>query len=170
MLCKTWNCKNHAPAARMLPSGLNPLGEFLDRGGRIMEYMIIEYPFTGDAILVTSACERPTVDLQVVYQTRVGNYTGPVDIVEQLPFDIEMFPVGRGTATGSSVRKVVRSNGEQLPIHYLDQIFFSHDFELSYPLIVGIGGEASYLSDELKFVLRTDAALKRHAQASVTSK
>lgn len=156
MLCKSWTCKHHLHIARTSLSEVNPLAGFLDRGGRVMEYTTIEYPLAEDKILVTSICERPQPDLQVIYQTRLGNYTGPFDIVEQLPFNITLTSVKPGLAEGFSVRQVVRVNGERISIRYYDQVFFSHDFTLPFQLSFKISGEASYFcGNEPRFVLNT---------------
>lgn len=155
MLGGTWNCNNHVPVAEMLFPETNPLVGFLDGGGRIMEYTTVEFPITGDSILVTSICARPEPDVQVVYQTRVGDYTGPIDIVEQLPFDVELTPVKRGVATGFSMREVACADGDRMPIRHHDRIFFSDDFELPLPWSMEISGEADYFAEELRLVLNT---------------
>lgn len=169
MLCRSWTCKQHFHIARIALSEANPLAVFLDSGGRIMEYTTIEYPSTEDKILVTSTCVRPQPGLQVVYQTRVGNYAGPFDIVEQLPFNVELTPIRPGFAEGFSVRQVVRSNGERILIRYYDQIFFSHNFALSLPLSFEISGEANYLADELRFVLNTQIFCRQSAASLPTT-
>jgi hypothetical protein len=155
MLCKSWQCKQHPPQAKMTYCEGNPIADFLDDGGRILEYTTIEYPQVGDKILVTSVCERPDLEVQTVYQTRVGTYSGPVDIIDQMPYDIEIDFDGPGRAHGSSVRTVVRANGEKISIRYEDEYFFSGGFTLPHSLTFKLSGEATYHPDESRYVLDT---------------
>ena len=58
----------------------------------MIDRAIIEYPFPNSVVTMSSVLHRPGPDLQHVYQTRVGTYTGPTDIVEQLPYTMEITP------------------------------------------------------------------------------
>lgn len=168
MLCKSWKCKQHTPIARMALSEPNPLADFLDSGGRIIEHTDIEYPNVEDHIQVTSICERPEDGLQTVYQTRIGHYTGRIDITEQLPFNLEITPQGPGKASGYSVRQLVLAGGSRMKILYRDKIRFSDRFELPYPMTVEISGEVSHQEDGMHYFFDTEAIARRSTIYSVT--
>ena len=89
MLCKSWKCKQHLVLG--LPED-HPLVEHVNTGGRVIDRTIIEYPFANSVVTMSSVLHRPGPGHQHVYQTRVGTYTGPTDIAEQLPYTMEITP------------------------------------------------------------------------------
>lgn len=160
LLCKTWKCKHCKSVALPTNCNENFFAELLDRGEKILEHTTIEYPFANDKILATSICMRPEPTKQVVYQTRLGTYSGPIDIVEQLPFDDHIYPAGRGRAIAESVRRVVRKDGTEIAIKYTDQIIFSEQYELPSKLVIRYGGGAIWVPEELTLKLKTQTLLE----------
>ena len=154
MLCKSWQCKHHIVLG--LPDD-NPLVEYVTAGGHIMDRTIIEYPYPNSVIVMTSVLRRPTPSLQHVYQTRVGTYTGPTDIVEQLPYTMHISPAGPGRAAADSVRQVRRSTGEIIDLNYIEDLYFTDGFTLPEPLGIEIAGTAAYNPALLTYQLDTTA-------------
>lgn len=156
MLCKSWQCKHHQVIASLESDRANPLVRFLDEGGIIFDRTEVEYPRGNGRILMTSHISRPNPGIQAVFQTRIGEYSGPDDIVRQLPFDQITKPSGAGRAVSESVRRVMRSTGDTISIAYTEEVYFSPEFELPFSLITRIGGEATYDVGSLTFTLQTD--------------
>lgn len=151
MYGKSWSCRHHPPKpmtmAEKEAGKVNPLSDFLDAGGKIYGNTVIRYPFENSIILASSIVERPEEDEQHLYQTRVGTFNGPIDIVGEHPFVENIIPAGPGRAFGNSVRQVVRENGEVIEITYQDELFFSDSFILPYAMSIKITGEDSYDTD-----------------------
>ena len=149
---KSWQCGNHKKK-KILTLGDapfvvdNPLSLFLDEGGNILERTVIQFPYPNSIILATSITHRPDAEDQHLYQTRVGTFDGPTDIVEERPFTEHIIPAGTGRALGHSVRHVVRSNGEVIEIVYRDELLFSDNFTLPFGMAINISGEDEYDAD-----------------------
>lgn len=114
MLCKSWQCKHHATVASLESGEANPLAKFLDEGGVILDRTDVEYPQSFGRIVMTSHLSRPEPGKQDLFQTRLGEYRGPDDIVRQLPFDFVVTLMGPGRARGKSIREVLRADGETI--------------------------------------------------------
>ena len=160
MYGKSWKCKNHMTDSILVnrPGQINPLSEFLDKGGKILSHTIIRYPYENSIILATSILDRPVADEQHLYQTRVGTFNGPTDILEERPFVEHIIPTGRGRALSYSVRQVVRENGEIIEITYQDELSFSDNFTLPFSLSIAIGGKEHYDLTQKKYTI--DATVK----------
>ena len=105
--------------------------------------------------MVAATRSRPRPDERLVRQTRLGTYTGPVDVVEQLPFDVYVYPDGPGRATSESERRVVRRDGTEICVRYTDHILFPNQYELDREFVVTMGGESVWVSEDLTFRLDT---------------
>jgi hypothetical protein len=158
MLCKSWACKHHESLARIADGTKNIFAKILDQGGTIYATTLIQYPFDQDMIIATSMCTRPAPGKQVVRQTRLGTYSGPIDIIQQLPFVSHFYPAGPGKAKAESMRQVVRRNGEKISIRYSEEYMFPEEFQLSGEIIVTYSGSAIWTPDTLTFKLETEVA------------
>ena len=154
MYGKSWKCSHHLRQA--LPDN-HPLAEYVTAGGHIMSRAVIKYPYPDSVILVTSLLRRPNPSLQHVYQTRVGTFTGPTDIVEQLPYIIHIDPTGVGRAVSHSVRQVRRGTGEIIDVNYIEDLYFADNFILPEPITIEIAGAARYDPVRLVYYLKTTA-------------
>ena len=110
LLCASWKCKHHPSVVSELS---NPIAEFLINGGTVVEQTVIEYPFPDSVVVMSSVLRRPHPQEQHVYQTRVGTYHGPTDIVALRPYVMQIEPAGSSQATAVSIRRAVRSNGDE---------------------------------------------------------
>lgn len=156
MLCKSWSCKNHSS---LLDTEENHLNAILKAGENIRFVTEIEYPYADSRIRCTGVISRPDADTQCVDQTRLGHYTGPIDIVEQIPFVGRVVPLGPGRAMEFSTRRVKRSNGEIIAINYTDTYEFPTEFTFGNSFNVNYGGKASWLANELTLALDTEVSL-----------
>lgn len=155
LLCKSWKCVTHPPIAKPPEGDDNFFKMLVERGEKIYTFTIIKYPFAKDQILCTSVCYRPQSDRQVVNQTRMGTYSGPIDIVSQKPFEEYIEPCGNGKAIALSEREVVRSNGEIIKIKYNTEIFFPKAYRLPCVTIIRNEGTAVWSNEKLTFTLNT---------------
>lgn len=155
VLCKSWKCNTHPPVAQPPEGEENFFKKLVERGEKIHTFTIIRYPFAQDQLLCTSVCYRPQTDRQVVHQTRMGTYSGPIDIVSQKPFEEYIEPCGNGKAIALSEREVVRSNGEIIRIKYHTEMFFPKAFRLPYVTIIRNEGTAVWSNEKLTFTLNT---------------
>ena len=117
-------------------------------------------PFPDSVVVMSSVLSRPNPEEQHVYQTRVGTYKGPTDIVELRPYIMQITPAGPGQAESHSIRRVVRSNGEFLRLVYKEKMFFSDGFSLPHPITISLEPDASYAEDRRTYFLNTQVGYK----------
>ena len=159
LACSSWKCKGHVVAALVEPE--NPLHTYVLNGGSVLDRTVIHYPFEGSIILMTSITSQPTPSELYVYQTRVGTYTGPTDIVETPPFTIRYVPAGPGRALAHSVRNVVFQSGDSAEFVYRDELFFVDGFQLPYAFEVNIEAKGEYDTEQHIFTLNANAFGRR---------
>lgn len=162
MYGKSWKCKHHLSTrmttAEQEAGKVNPLSDLLDDRGKILGNTVIRYPFENSVILATSIVHRPVEDEQHLYQTRVGAFNGPLDIVKELPFVESIIPAGPGRALGYSVRQVIRESGDIIEVTYQDEFLFSDNFTLPFAMTISISGDDHY--DSIKRVYSLDAIVE----------
>lgn len=159
LACASWKCKGHVVKALVDPQ--NPLDEYVLGGGNILDRTIIHYPFQNSTILMTSITEQHSHNELHVYQTRVGIYTGPTDIVDTPQFTIRYVPTGPGRALAHSVRSVVFSDHRTEEFIYRDELFFTDGFELPYAFEVDIDAKGEYDTNEHILALNVNALGRR---------
>ena len=109
---------------------------------------------------MSSVLSRPNPEEQHVYQTRVGTYKCPTDIAELRLYIMQITPAGPGQAESHSIRRVVRSNGEDLRLVYKEKMFFSDGFSLPHPITISLESDASYAEDRRTYFLNTQVGYK----------
>ncbi|WP_420436029.1 hypothetical protein [Candidatus Poriferisocius sp.] len=137
------------------------MNQYLNAGGRIVGSAVIKYPFRDSHIAVHSMLCRPRPDWQHLIQIREGRFTGPTDIVRQLPFDIEISPHGSNRAVTFSRPRVSRASGEIVELAATERLRFPDGLTLEEPLRIKLAGSASYDPVGLTFNLETFVAAAR---------
>jgi hypothetical protein len=150
ILCATWSCKHHPKLAEPRDGEKNPFSAILDAGATIGTVLTMTYPFGNDRIVAIGRIDRAKPGEQRARQTRVGWYSGPLDIIEQEPFAEHFSPAGPGRATGRSARTVRRANGSSFAIAYEWQISFPSQFALDKPFVVEYAPDSSWDSVALE--------------------
>ncbi|MDE0706036.1 MAG: hypothetical protein OXH59_20160 [Rhodospirillaceae bacterium] len=139
----------------------NPLDEYVLGGGSVLDRTVIHYPFPNSLILMTSITKQHSPNELHLYQTRVGTYTGPTNIVETPPFSIRYVPAGPGRALAHSVRSVVFAGRQTAEFIYRDELFFDDSFTLPYAFEIDIDAKGEYDTREHVLTLNVNAFGRR---------
>ena len=121
MMCSSWSCKHHKSYATFPNGAPNPLAVMLDQGVVIVTKTQALYPDYNGEIECVARILR-TGGIQLVEQTRLGAYEGPVDIIAQNSYSQEIRLVSPGLAVSDYERTVVRANGEHIMVRYVEEI------------------------------------------------
>lgn len=159
LACSSWKCKGHVVKAVVDPQ--NPLDEYVLGGGSVLDRTVIHYPFPNSLILMTSITKQHSPNELHLYQTRVGTYTGPTNIVETPPFSIRYVPAGPGRALAHSVRSVVFAGRQTAEFIYRDELFFDDSFTLPYAFEIDIDAKGEYDTREHVLTLNVNAFGRR---------
>ena len=149
---KCWSCVHHKPLAL---GDEHPIVHYLNRGGRIVGEATIWYPFPNSRIEVESHLFRRRPDSQFMSQKRNGSFTGPTDIVEQLPYTIELSPDGSDRAVAISNPRVRRESGEVIEFTCSERLYFHDGLTLEESIKFRLSGSASFDFGQLIYRLGT---------------
>lgn len=157
-LCRTWKCKHHPCFAKEIENGINI---YQRSKGNFDAYTLVTYP-TGEKLSIISQVRNPDSKHQIVKQTRLGNYSGAIDIVEQLPYEDKIYPAGPGRIIIKGIRQVRRQNGELINIQWEEEVVFvDPSITLSSPqLMVYTPKKTKWDSKTLEFSVTTDVVIK----------
>lgn len=140
----SWHCKHHYTPMPEETEGTNFFGQVVGAGHTL--YVVTRMNFLGgkNTIVVSARVFRPENGVQVMEQTRVGEYTGPLDLVELRPYHEVILPNGPGRAGGSSYREVIAADGTMVQTWYDTEFYFPPQFVLPTPLHISYESDASY--------------------------
>jgi len=128
-LSRSWKCKQHPP---MIDLVNNP---FSQSDGNWDAVATITYA-TGETLSITAQVRKPTPTTQEVIQDRTGNYTGPIDMVENLSYVDTLRPNGPGKLLITGTRSVKRSNGQIVTLDWEENVTFLDGTTLSSPQLL----------------------------------
>jgi len=157
-LSPTWHCKHHPPFALELNGGIN-LFQLTPEGYDY--YGTKVYPngwgqiTTSTQIRMTDATHMTSNDI------RSGVYTGPIDIVQILPYSYIMSPAGAGKVSMTSTEIVIRSDGSKIESSVNTEIFFLSTATLPFEQRLSITTiDYSWTPETLTYYLHTKATIE----------